>query len=425
MSDETGKMREEAGRIITGIIEKVLPGRAVKEALLRYPGCGPVRVIALGKAAFEMAEAASEVLGETISCGLVITKYGHSKGGIKGFDIVEAGHPVPDENSVLGARKAIELLKEAGCGERILLLISGGGSSLMEMPEPGLLLEDIQEVTKKLLGCGASIQEINRIRKRLSAVKGGKLALLCPEAKIHQIVLSDIIGDDLEQIASGPACEDTTTNEAVREILRKYRISFSPPIMEKLFCETPKHINNVSSQIVGSVRELCRHVAELARESGYRPLILSTGMDCEAREAGRIIASVARTICEGGQEGRMPHTLSTPCALILGGETVVTLRGAGMGGRNQEMALSVALGIAGMKNVVFFSFGSDGTDGPTEAAGGIVDGTTVSRIRGKGFAPEQLLDENDSYHALKCAGDLIVTGPTGTNVNDVAVLLCR
>ena len=225
MHDETEKMREEADRMITGIIGKVLPGSAVKKALENYEKDRPVRVIALGKAACEMAAAAREALAENISRGLIITKYGHSKGATEGFETVEAGHPVPDENSVLGARKAMELVKEAA-RERILLLISGGGSSLMEMPEAGLTLTDIQMVTKKLLCCGASIQEINRIRKRLSAVKGGKLAALCPQAEIYQIVLSDIIDDDLEQIASGPACEDTTTNEAVREILRKYRISF-------------------------------------------------------------------------------------------------------------------------------------------------------------------------------------------------------
>ena len=424
MHDETEKMREEADRMITGIIGKVLPGSAVKKALANYEKDRPVRVIALGKAACEMAAAAREALAENISRGLIITKYGHSKGATEGFETVEAGHPVPDENSVLGARKAMELVKEAGAGERILLLISGGGSSLMEMPEAGLTLTDIQMVTKKLLRCGASIQEINRIRKRLSAVKGGKLAALCPQAEIHQIVLSDIIDDDLEQIASGPACEDTTTNEAVREILRKYRISFSPSVMEKLFSETPKHINNVTSEIVGSVRELCRHAADFAGKSGYWPFILSTGLDCEAKEAGKLIASAARTICESSG-GCALHTLKRPCALIWGGETVVTVRGRGIGGRNQEMALSAALGIAGMEKVVFFSFGSDGTDGPTDAAGGMVDGYTVSRIREKGLSPERLLEENDSYHALACAGDLIVTGPTGTNVNDVAVLLCR
>ena len=425
MSDGTKQMREEAGRMISGIIGKVLPGSAVKKALQNYADNRPVRVLAVGKAAFEMAGAAQEVLQENISHGLVITKYGHSKGEIKGFDILEAAHQVPNENSVLGARKAMEMVREAGEGERILLLISGGGSSLMEMPEEGLSLEDIQAVTGKLLGCGASIQEINRIRKRLSAVKGGKLAALCPQAEIHQIVLSDIIDDDLEQIASGPACEDTTTNETVREILRKYRISFPPPVMEKLFRETPKHINNVTSEIIGSVRELCRSAADFAGESGYRPLILSTGMDCEAREAGRFISSVARTVYTGGGKEDTLHTLKPPCALIFGGETVVTVRGEGKGGRNQEMALSVALGIDGMENVVFFSIGSDGTDGPTDAAGGMVDGATASRIREKGLSPERLLEENDSYHGLKCAGDLVVTGPTGTNVNDVAVLLCR
>lgn len=414
-------MREEAGDIIASVIRKVQPGNAVQSALQKYKNGKPVRVGAFGKAAWEMADAAAKVLGEDIGRGLVITKYGHSRGKIKGFEIVEAGHPIPDENSVLGAGKMIELVKGAGEGERILLLISGGGSSLMEMPEEGITLEDVQEVTGKLLRCGASIQEINRIRKRLSAVKGGKLISFCPKAEVHQIVLSDIIDDDLEQIASGPACKDSTTNEMVREILRKYKISFSPSIMEKLFCETPKQMNNVSSEIVGSVRELCRYAAECAGEKGYRPLILTTGMACEAKEAGRLIASIAGTVC-GQAESK--DILRPPCAVILGGETVVTLRGEGKGGRNQEMALGVALGIEGMENVVFFSVGSDGTDGPTDAAGGMVDGDTVLRIKETGFSPEALLEENDSYQALKCAGDLVITGPTGTNVNDVAVLLC-
>lgn len=417
---QNNELREDAKRIISRSIQDMLPDSAVEHALAGVDLPGSIYVAAFGKAAWQMANAAARILGKRIRRGVVVTKYAHARGGIPGFQILEAGHPVPDENSVRGAEQIMELMKEAGEQDSIVLLVSGGGSALLEKPEEGLTLDDIQQVTEQLLQCGAAIQEINVIRKRLSAVKGGKLAMMCRKARIYQVVLSDIIDDNLEMIASGPACADTSTYEDVRRIKEKYNLRFSEKVEAALQRETPKQIDHVESVITGSVRELCRSAARNAGELGYEPYILTASLDCEAREAGEFMASIARSIGKVGQAGFVK-----PCAIIAGGETVVNLTGSGKGGRNQELALSAARGIDGMEDVVVFSVGSDGTDGPTDAAGGMVDGCTMARLRQAGMDYEKIMKDNDSYHALKQVDGLIVTGATGTNVNDVAVILCR
>jgi hydroxypyruvate reductase len=294
-----------------------------------------------------------------------------------------------------------------------LFLVSGGGSALFELPTEGVSLSDMADVTKQLLACGADIVEINTIRKHLSSVKGGRFAQLCAPAHVSMAVLSDVLGDRLDSIASGPAWPDNSTSEEALGIVRKYGLSLRPDLMKVLERETPKKLDNVTAIVTGSVSALCSAAMKAAEELGYSPLLLSTTLDCEAREAGAFLASVAREHAGG----------SKPLAFIAGGETVVHLTGKGKGGRNQELALSAARGIAGLENVVIASVGSDGTDGPTDAAGGIVDGETESTLAGKDISISDVLRENDAYNALKAVDSLLVTGPTGTNVNDLSFAL--
>lgn len=413
-------MHTDAHIIIKKSIMSVLPDKAVKNALEKRMFSNRVYVIAVGKAAWVMAKTAKEILGDRIYKGLVITKYGHARGSINKFDIIEAGHPVPDENSISGAEKALEMVRNLSDNDEVILLLSGGGSALLEKPVDGIDLNDIQKVTQKLLKCGASISEINMIRKRLSAVKGGRFALHCFPAKVFTIILSDVLGDRLDVIASGPTYKDASTCEDVRKVLEKYNLTFEKHILDALNKETPKRISNVENIVVGSVRDLCEAAAKQAEQLGYTPYIISTTLDCEAREAGKFIASIVRSIRD-----KTNNTMRPPCAIIVGGETVVKVQGNGLGGRNQEIALSAATGIEGIDNVVVFSVGSDGTDGPTDAAGGIVDGSTIERLNKLGIDYHEILNKNNSYYALNKINSLIFTGPTGTNVNDITVALCK
>ena len=406
-------MREDAKTIIQKTITDVLPDRAVREALGGMELSGSVYVVAVGKAAWVMAEAAAQYLSHRLKKGIVLTKYGHSKGKLDRFEIIEASHPTPDDNSVRGARAAIALVREAAPEDTVLLLLSGGGSSLMELPMEGLSLEDIQEVTRKLLFCGAGITEINVLRKKLSAVKGGKFARYLKHTKAFSVILSDIIGSNEDMIASGLTYPDESTAEDVRRIVDTYRLELDAKVERVLYSSRPCRDIWVENHVVGSVGELCRAVAVHARELGYTPHILTSSLQCEARKAGRWIASL------------QDPEYQKPFALIAGGETVVRVTGNGMGGRNQELALAAAEVLAGREDVLLFSLGSDGTDGPTDAAGGIVDGNTAQRLKQKGIDIEQTFRNNDSYHALKAVDGLIMTGATGTNVNDVTVLLCR
>ncbi|ABR46903.1 D-isomer specific 2-hydroxyacid dehydrogenase, NAD-binding [Alkaliphilus metalliredigens QYMF] len=420
--EHSNSIREDALIIVEESIKAVLPEAAVIKALQKKDFTGNTVVVAIGKAAWNMANATKNTLGDRVSKGVVMTKYEHSKGPIEGFEIIEAGHPVPDENSIRGTNKALELVGNLTKEDDVIFLISGGGSSIFEKPMEGVDLEDIMDITNQLLGCGADIVEINTVRKRLSAVKGGKFASLCGDASIYAIVLSDVIGDRLDSIASGPAYPDSSTSKEALDIINRYKLEISDHLRGVLNIETPKTVDNCETVITGSVSALCQGAVIGAQKLGYKPMILSSTLDCEAKDAGKFMAAIAREIkLNNGNQ-----TLFTPpCAIIVGGETVVRLLGNGKGGRNQELALSAALGIEGLEDVVIFSVGSDGTDGPTDAAGGIVEGTTAERMRKINISPEIYLDNNDSYHALKASGDLIITGSTGTNVNDIAVLLCR
>lgn len=412
-------MLSDAKTIISRSIAAVLPDEAVRRALAGRAFTRPVTMVAIGKAAWRMAKAAHDALEGSVARGVVITKYGHSEGPIGNLEIIEAGHPVPDENGVAAARRALELVGSLTAQDTVLFLVSGGGSALFELPAQGASLADITQITRQLLACGAEIGEINTLRKRLSAVKGGRFALACKPARVLSIVLSDVLGDSLDAIASGPAAPDRTTCEDAVRIVEKYGLQVPKHLLPLLRTETPKRLDHVESVVTGSVSELCSAAANAARELGYQPVILTTMLACEAREAGTQLASIARTI----REGESAYT--PPCAIIMGGETVVHVAGSGKGGRNQELALSAAKEIDGLRDVCVFSLGSDGTDGPTDAAGGIVTGETAAKARAMGLSIDAALQNNDAYPTLKALDALIMTGPTGTNVNDVSVLLVR
>ena len=412
-------LREHAQTIIDDTLKQVQPHAAVQRALEGCTFPGKCIVIAIGKAAWTMAKAASDLLGNTIDHGVVLTKYDHSQGEIPGFIIAEGGHPLVDENSIAGTEKILAAVENLTEKDTVVFLISGGGSALFEKPAGSLTLADIQNVTNQLLACGAEITEINTIRKHLSAVKGGRFAKLCAPASIIAIALSDILGDYPDAIASGPATADTSTCADAMAVVEKYHLDFPPAVLKQLQEETPKEITNCEMQITGSVSQLCLFAAKTAEKLGYTPLPLSTMLDCEAREAGRFLGSMAKTL----EKGEGP--VKGPCAILCGGETVVHLTGKGKGGRNQELALAAAPYLEGMENALVAAVGSDGTDGPTDAAGGMVDGSTMTSLRKAGISVDAVLAENDAYHALKAVDSLIITGPTGTNVNDLYFLLFR
>lgn len=406
------ELHQKAMDIINDSIESVKPDEAVRRALRAFaPKGGRVLLVAAGKAAWQMAHAAVEALGR-VDGGVVVTKYDHVKGEIPGVKCYEAGHPVPDENSFAATERALELVHGLTEKDTVLFLLSGGGSALFEKPLiPGA---ELQGITNQLLASGADIVEMNTIRKRLSAVKGGRFAQACAPAKMFSIVLSDILGDPLDMIASGPAVPDSSTCAQALAIAEKYHLNLSEQAKALLAQETPKVLDNVTTQITGSVRELCAAAAEACRELGYEPILLTDRLCCEAKEAGSFLGSIACTNAGRGKK----------LAFIAGGETVVHLTGKGQGGRNQELALAAAPALAG-QNAAVFSVGSDGTDGPTDAAGGYVDGDTAAALAEKGWNVFDTLQNNDAYHALQAVEGLIITGATGTNVNDVVVALVK
>lgn len=408
------ELRTHCNEIVSEAIRAVQPDAAVRRALIgREFGAGRLILVAVGKAAWSMARAAMDCLGGRVDAGIVITKHGHAQGPIGSLIIREAGHPVPDEDTFSATAEVLSLTKKLGKEDTVVFLLSGGGSALFEWPL--IPKEALQAITQELLASGASIVEINTIRKRFSAVKGGRFAQYCAPAKVFTVVLSDIIGDPLDMIASGPAYPDSSTCADARRIAAQYGIHLSLKASTFLEKETPKELDNVETVITGSVHELCMAAANACQAQGYETVILTDCLCCEAREAGSFLASIAKSHQDSDK----------PLAFLAGGETVVHLTGHGKGGRNQELALAAAKGIAGLKDTAVFSVGSDGTDGPTDAAGGFVTGETLDILRGKGHNLKDVLQENDAYHALSACGGLIFTGATGTNVNDVAVVLIR
>ena len=411
-------MRLDAEKIYTGAIKANLPERCVREGLSRFSlPSGKLIVVAVGKAAWKMAECAERIIvGELsgeIDTGIVITKYSHSEGEISGFEIYEAAHPVPDEAGVFATERALAVTEGLSCDDTVLFLVSGGGSALFE--SPFCSVSELADLTSALLASGADISEINSVRKRLSKVKGGRFAEHISPARVYTVALSDVIGNRLDIIASGPTVADVSTSSEAIEVINKYNISVSESIKDALLSKTPKTLTNESHFVGGSVSELCLAAKREAEELGYKTEIITDRETGEAREVGARLAKIALDKCD----------TDTPLAFIIGGETVVHLRGGGLGGRNQETALAASALIAGKGNIAIFSVGSDGTDGPTDAAGGYVDGESYLKMTREGLNPLRMLEDNDSYNALSAIGGLIKTGPTGTNVNDIAIALIR
>jgi glycerate 2-kinase len=386
-------------------------------------------VVGAGKAAAPMAAAIEEVLGDRLSQGLVVVKTGHGL-PLKHTTVLEAGHPLPDAAGEAAARQIKSLLTAAGPHDLILAVISGGGSALLPLPAEGLSLADKQAVTRMLLECGAAIQEINAVRKHLSRVKGGRLARAAAPARVINLMLSDVVGDDVAAIASGPFVPDPSTFREVAAILARYHLTARVPGAVRRYVrrgvngqapETPKpgepEFARVTNLIVGSNYQALLAAAAAARSRGYRPLLLSSQVTGETREVAKVHTAMAKEVRASG------HPLRPPACLISGGETTVTLQRQGQGGRNQEFVLAAALELDGMRDVLVLSAGTDGTDGATEAAGAMADGTTCARARQAGVSPRQQLESHESYPLFAGLGDLVITGPTRTNVMDIRLVM--
>ena len=390
---------------------------------------GKIYVIGAGKATAKMAFALEEVLGEGLAGGLVIVKPGYTV-RLRAVEIVEAGHPIPDQSGIDGTNRIIDLLTRVGEKDLVICLVSGGASTLLCCPSDGLSLQDKQKTTEVLLSCGAKIQEVNAIRKHISKVKGGRLAELARPATVLSLILSDVIGDPIDHIGSGPTAPDSTSFSDCLSVIDRYGIATMIPLpVKKLLekgaagdiAETPKAgapvFDKVQNLLVGNNRSALSAAKERAEALGYQTVTLSNSIEGEARKVAIEHSAIAKDL-------RLDRTrVRWPVCIISGGETTVTVQGRGLGGRNQEFALAAAIELDGVEQVVVLSGATDGTDGPTDAAGGIVDGTTLQRAREKGLDARDYLRRNDSYSFLKAVDDLLMTGPTLTNVMDVRLLL--
>ena len=388
-----------------------------------------ILVVGAGKAGAPMAKALENLLGDRIDGGVIVVKEGHGL-PLDHVRIHEASHPVPDARGIRGAEEILALVKKAGKRDLVICVISGGGSALLVAPADGVTLEDKQEVTRQLLACGADIHEINTVRKHLSRAKGGGLARFAYPAVVVSLILSDVIGDDLNVIASGPAVPDTSTFADARGVFQKYDIWDRLPesVQQRIqgglagdIEDTPKAGDAVFqrcySELVGNNIQALIAASRAAQGLGYQPLILSSTVEGEAREVVKMFTAFAREVRSSA------NPLAAPACILCGGETTVTIQGDGKGGRNQEFALAAAMSIAGMDHVLVLSGGTDGTDGPTDAAGAIADGRTIARAGVQGLDPLDYLRRNDAYHFFQPLNDLIITGPTRTNVSDVYMLL--
>lgn len=433
--------RQVYAEILTAALDAVDPYVCVRQHLQRignHVRCGGrifnlqdvrnVYVLGFGKAAGPMAQAVEAILGDRITAGFAIVKEGYGV-PTEHVTIWEAAHPVPDKRSVEGARRLVELARQAGADDLVIVLISGGGSALFTLPAAGLTLADLQATTDLLLKCGATINEINAVRKHCSAVKGGWLAHTLAPATTVGLILSDVIGNPLDVIASGPLSPDPTTFRDAWAVLEKYNLvdQVPPAVRQRLEAglrgdvpETPKPgdpaFQRVHLVIVGDNARAAEAAARAALARGYNAEVLSTFVEGEAREVARVVAALGKEV------SRHHRPVPPPACLVLGGETTVTVRGGGKGGRNQELALAAAIALAGWPHITVAALGTDGTDGPTDAAGGMVDGSTRARARALGLDPLLHLRNNDAYPFLAAVHDLIVTGPTRTNVNDLIVV---
>jgi hydroxypyruvate reductase len=404
----TAELRAHALAIFQSALRAADPREVCRDWAARQfrAPAGRVFVIGAGKASAAMAQGIEEVLGDSIAAGLINVKYGHTA-PLRRIELNECGHPVPDENGVNGARRIAEIARDAGPDDLVICLISGGASALLPYPAADLTLAEKQEVTRQLLACGANIHEMNAVRKHLSAIKGGQLAAMAEPAPVVTLILSDVIGDNLDVIGSGPTAPDPSTMADALAVLAKYGIHTNAT---RALHETPKH-SSARNIIIGSNRQALAAAVQKARELGYRTLMLASTIEGETRDVARMHAAIAREVRDSG------NPCPAPACIVSGGETTVTLRGAGKGGRNQEFALAAAIDIAGMKDTLILSAGTDGTDGPTDAAGAMADGESADAT-----APAYL-DNNDSYNYFLSRGGLIVTGPTNTNVMDIHLVL--
>lgn len=442
ISTRMSAMRQAANAIFRAGLGAVDPVAAVKNHCRRLDQTlmiGDIRivlshvhniyVIGAGKAAASMATAMEEIMGNRITAGAVTVKYGHGA-GLTYIDLMEAGHPLPDDNGVTGAEKILALASAAGPDDLIICLLSGGGSALLPLPAAGIPLGDKQQATQALLACGATIHEINTLRKHLSRIKGGRLAQAACPARIVTLILSDVVGDDLDVIASGPTVPDPRTFADCLDIITRHDLYNTLPktVLDHIEAgidgripETPKPADPIFKQtvtrIIAANIDAVQAAGYEASRQGFSPLILSSMITGDTTEAARLHTAIAREIIASG------HPVGRPACILSGGETTVTVTGAGKGGRNQEFVLAAAIDIDGYCQILVFSAGTDGTDGPTDAAGAVADGLTLSRARQLGLDARRFLSENDAYHFFKPLDDLIVTGPTRTNVMDLRIIL--
>ncbi len=442
MNSNIGKMREHAMHIFKAGLQAVDPEKAIKrhtrlEKDLLFIGdrqfslndYDRILVVGAGKAVAPMARTVEDLLGDRISNGVIVVKDEHGL-PLKKINVCEAGHPVPDKRGVKGTEEILTLVEKAGERDLIICLISGGGSALLIAPVQEISLADKQNATKLLLACGATIHEFNTVRKHLSRVKGGRLAQMAYPATVTSLILSDVVGDDLDVIASGPTVPDSSTFQDAEKILKGYGIweQLASSVRNHIekgssgqIADTPKSDDTVFQQcsqvMVGTNLQALKAAGKAAEQLGYRPLILSSKVEGEAREVAKFYVAIAKEALVS------ENPLKPPVCVLAGGETTVTLQGDGRGGRNQEFALAAALAIDGLDNIVMLSGGTDGTDGPTDAAGAIADGTTAARARENGLNPKDFLQRNDSYNFFQKLDDLVMTGPTRTNVMDIYLLL--
>jgi len=436
-------------RILTTALNAVDPGKAVRNHLHKDKqilsignhkyNLNQIRrilIIGAGKAGYPMALAASKILGDHVNGGVIIIKEGyipdiskHHVGQSSKIEFIEAGHPLPDLRGVNGTKKIIKLISELNADDLVICLISGGGSALLTSPVPGVSLNDLQQMTQILLASGATIAEINTLRKHLDQVKGGKLARLAAPAKLSSLILSDVVGDPLDVIASGPTVPDSSTFQDAYQILHQYHLFDQVPVSIRKYLErgirgevgeNPNSKNelfrNVTNIIIGSNQQAAEAALTQSLKEGMNGLLLTTFLQGEAREVGPILAGIVRQIAKSG------HPLQRPACIITGGETTVTLLGDGLGGRNMEMALSAVTEIADLQDIAMITLATDGGDGPTDAAGAVVNGETLSRAKQLGLDAQEFLARNDSYHFFEALGDLLKPGPTLTNVNDLIFL---
>jgi glycerate 2-kinase len=437
---------QAVARILAAALQAVEPGAAVRrylrheqdtlwvgERAYSLADVARIHLVGFGKAAVPMGQAAVEVLGHHLQRGLLITKEGHTEppaGGLSPrLTVLEAGHPIPDERSLHASRHMADFLASVGTNDLVLCLISGGGSALLTAPAPGVSLADLQALTGWLLASGASINEINTLRKHLEVFKGGGLARAAAPAGVAALALSDVIGDPLDVIASGPTVPDPTTYQDALDILARYGLRVKAPaaILEYLLRgaqgaipETPKPgealFEHVHTLIVGSNRQAAQAALRQSEVEGFSGRLLTTSLQGEARQAGRFIAALGRELASGSEP------VPLPACLVLGGETTVTLTGSGLGGRNQELALGAVADLAGLENILLVTLATDGGDGPTDAAGAVVSGDSLQRALTLGLNPQQSLAHNDAYHFFQALDDLLKPGPTQTNVNDLTLV---